>query len=147
VRFLRIEWVREALEHLIAAAEKLPLCVVHGDSHLGNVYEEADGTPGFFDSQPHQAPGMVDVTYHVTCALDSGDRRQHERALVQHYLDELRRHGVEPPSIDEAMHQFSQFLVHGYLIFLVNRSVWQPEAVNTAYTARFNVAMLEHGWR
>lgn len=147
VRFLDMEWVRDALDRMVAFAEDLPRCIVHGDTHLNNLYEEPDGTPGFFDSQPHQAPAMVDVTYHITCALDSADRRASERDLLQHYIDELARHGVDAPSLDDVVHQYAQFLLHGFLIFLVNRAVWQPEAVNTAHTARFNVAMLEHGWR
>ena len=41
---------------------------------------------------------------------------------------------------------FFIFLVgaNGYAIFLVNASEFQPEAINTAYTARFSSAMLDH---
>jgi hypothetical protein len=118
---------------------------VHGDTHLGNLYEDPDGTPGFFDSQPHKAPSMVEVTYHLTCALDMADRRIWERELVAHYLAELARCGVDVPRLDDAMRQFGMFLAYGYMIFLVNESQYQPEAVNTAYTARFSTAMLDHG--
>ena len=40
------------------------------------------------------------------------------------------------------MFQYSASLAIGYLIFLVNESFFQAEAINTAYTARFSAAML-----
>lgn len=144
VQFHDPDWAMAAMEQMVGFADGLAHCLVHGDTHLGNLYEDPDGTPGFFDSQPHKAPAMVEVTYHLTCALDTADRSGWERALVSHYLDELGRHGVDAPAVGEAMHQFGVFLAYGYLIFLVNESLFQPEAVNTAYTARFSTAMLEH---
>jgi hypothetical protein len=71
-------------------------------------------------------------------------RRRHERTLVAHYREELIRNGVDAPPLDEFMHQFGCFLANGYAIFLVNASEFQPEAINTAYTARFSSAMLDH---
>ncbi|MBW8785944.1 MAG: hypothetical protein JF593_15145, partial [Novosphingobium sp.] len=72
------------------------------------------------------------------------DRRAHDRALVAHYRDELVCHGVDAPPLEELMHQFGCFLAFGYSIFLINSPVFQKEAVNTAYTARFSAAMLDH---
>jgi Ecdysteroid kinase-like family len=145
VQFHDLGWAVGAVDRLVSLADRLPRCVVHGDTHLGNLYEDPDGTPGFFDSQPHQAPPMVEVTYHLTCALDMPDRRRWERQLVQHYGEELARHGVEAPELANLMLQFGVFQAYGYMIFLVNESEFQPEAVNTAYTARFSAAMLDHG--
>jgi hypothetical protein len=110
----------------------------------GNLYVEKDGTPGFFDSLTHRAPPMVEVTYHLVCALDTADRKRWEGSLVQHYIDELKVCGVEPPGFDDAMHQFGVFLAFAYCIFIINDSVFQAEAVNTAYTARISAAMLDH---
>lgn len=42
------------------------------------------------------------------------------------------------------MHQYAVFLIFGYYIFLINDPVFQAEIVNTAYSARFNAAMLDH---
>lgn len=145
VQFHDPGWAKTAMDRLASLGDDLPVCLVHGDTHLGNLYEDPDGSPGFFDSQPHRAPPMVEITYHLTCALDTADRSRWERDLVRHYLEELARCGVEPPSVDDALRQFGMFLAYGYLIFLVNESQYQPEAVNTAYTARFSAAMLEHG--
>ena len=87
---------------------------------------------------------MMEVTYHLTGGLDTADLRHWDRALVQHYLDALGQQGVTPPSFDAAMEQFGVFLTLGYCIFMVNESFFQPEAINTAYTARFSAAMIDH---
>lgn len=144
VHFHDREWMASALDLFPHFAEGLPRCLIHGDTHLGNLYIDPDGTPGFFDPQPMQAPVMVEVAYHIAGALDPMDRRRWEGPLVQHYLGELRRQGVEAPSFDAAMQQYSAFMVLGYCIFLVNASDFQPEAINTAYTARFSAAMIDN---
>jgi hypothetical protein len=144
VQFHDLAWMRHALDRIAVYASRLPPCVNHGDTHLGNLYVEADGTPGFFDSLAGRAPAMLEVTYHMVCALDSGDRRRWEGALVQHYLDTLAHCGVQVPSFDEAMHQFGVFLAFAYCIFIINEPIFQTEAVNTAYTARISAAMIDH---
>jgi hypothetical protein len=137
-------WMEAALEKMIRYAERFPHSVIHADTHLGNLYVEADGTPGFFDPICTRAPPMMEVAYHICCALDLADRPRWDRALVQHYLDELGRNGVDPPGFDDAMAQYAVWLARGWGIFLINQSEFQAEAVNTAYAARFSAAMIDH---
>jgi len=144
VCFHDLDWMKRAIDRTNALAKRLPTTLIHGDTHLGNLYIDLDGEPGFFDSLPHLAPVMYEIAYHVTGALDVPVRRVHERRLVDHYRAELVRCGVDAPPLDELMHQFGCYLAHGYAIFLVNASEFQPEAINTAYTARFSSAMLDH---
>ena len=144
VCFHDLDWMKDALVRMGRFARSLPSPLIHGDTHLGNLYIDTDGEPGFFDSLPHLAPAMYEICYHVTGALDVPVRRQQERALVGHYRDELIRCNVDAPSLEDFMHQFGVFLANGYAIFLVNASEFQPEAINTAYTARFSSAMLDH---
>ena len=144
VRFHDLGWMKTTLDRLGRFAKRLPTVLIHGDTHLGNLYVDTDGEPGFFDSLPHLATPMYEVSYHIAGALDPADRRAHERALVSGYRDELRRCGIDPPPLDALMHQYGCFLANGYAIFLVNASEFQPEAINTAYTARFSAAMLDH---
>ena len=144
VQFHDRQWMLHALGRLAVYSSRLPSCVNHGDTHLGNLYVETDGSPGFFDSLAGRAPAMLEVTYHMVCALDTADRRRWEGALVQHYIDELARHGVQAPSFDEAMHQFGVFLAFAYCVFIINESIFQVEAVNTAYTSRISAAMIDH---
>jgi hypothetical protein len=144
VCFHDLDWMKTTWEKMGRFARTLPAMLIHGDTHLGNLYVDVDGEPGFFDSLPHLAPAMCEISYHVTGALDVPVRRAHERALVAHYRDELIRNGVDAPLLDDFMHQFGVFIANGYLIFVVNASEFQPEAINTAYTARFSSAMLDH---
>lgn len=142
--FHDLAWMKDALDRLNRLCRTLPQTLIHGDTHLGNLYRDVDGEPGFFDSLPHVAPAMYEVAYHVAGALDAPDRRAAERDLVSRYRAELIAQGVDAPPLDQFMHQFGCMLANGYAIFLVNASTFQPEAINTAYTARFSSAMLDH---
>jgi hypothetical protein len=144
VRFHDRDWLLETQDKLIAYSRRMPHAVLHGDTHLGNLYVERDGTPGFLDSVIGRGPPLEEVTYHLTGALDLADRRRWEGALIQHYLEALRGHGVEAPGFDEAMAQYATFLARGFIIFMFNDSIFQPEAVNTAFVARFSAAMIDH---
>jgi hypothetical protein len=137
-------WMQDALDRMAVLAKQLPYCANHGDTHIGNQYVDADGEPGFFDCIACAAPGIIEVSYHLGCALDLATRRKYEGALIQSWLDELHRSGVAAPSFDEAMHQYGCFLAFGYAIFIINEAIFQTEANNTAYTARFSQAMLDH---
>lgn len=137
-------WMQQAIERIQVLAARLPQSIVHGDTHLGNLYIEPDGTPGFFDSLPHRWSPIAEVAYHIGGALDPIDRRASERDLMRHYLEELRNNGAFPPSLEDAMRQYAAFLAYGFCIFMVNDAVWQPEAINTAYTARFSAAMQDN---
>ena len=138
-------WMVRALASLGELHRRSSVCLCHGDTHLGNLYEEADGTPGFFDAQVAKGPWHLEVTYHVVCALDIADRRRHERDLLRHYLGELHRNGVEAPSFDSAWEAHRREVTYGLFIFLINETRFQTEAVNTAYTARFGTAALDYG--
>jgi hypothetical protein len=143
-RFQDRQWMLESWEKVVRYGQTLPYCVLHGDVHLGNLYIEADGTPGFLDTLASRGPGMLEVAYHVSAAVDVADRARWEGALVRHYLDRLAAHGVEPPAFDEAMRQYGIFLVYGHFIWITTESKYQPEAVNTANAARVSQAMLDH---
>lgn len=144
VRFHDPAWMAHALDRLAVLATQRPSSVQHGDTHLGNLYVDPDGAPGFFDSLPHRGPPAGEVSYHLACALDPADRSRWEGALVGLYLDELARHGVAPPAFDEMMADYGACLARAYFIFVINDAVFQAEAVNTAYVARISAAMLEH---
>jgi hypothetical protein len=133
-----------AMDKIEILGRQLPHSIVLGDTHLGNLYVDPDGTPGFFDFICGHEPAMMEVAYHITGALDTADRARWEGPLVQHYLDELGRNGAPAPAFDEAMHQFGVFIAYGFCIFITNDSIFQSEAINTAYTARFSTAMLDH---
>jgi len=138
------EWMQHALRALGGYHRQWPVCLCHGDTHLGNLYEDADGSPGFFDAQVARGPWQLEVSYHVVGALDVGERRAHEAPLLRHYLGELAALGVQAPSFEEAWEAHRREIAYGLFIFLINETRFQTEAVNTAYTARFGAAALDH---
>ena len=144
VRFHDRDWMIGSWEALKRFCATLPHCVLHGDIHLGNLYIEPDGSPGFFDTLASRGPGMLEVSYHISASIDSADRPRWEGPLVQHYLNELRTNGVAAPDFDEAMRQYAITLIYGHFIWMTTESQYQTEAVNTANMARVNNAMLEH---
>ena len=76
-----------------------PLTLIHGDSHLGNVFEYA--TPegprmGMLDFQAVQwSKGVRDVQYFLINSLDPDLLARHESSLIDHYLEASAREGVE----------------------------------------------------
>ena len=143
-RFHDREWMVESWHAMRRYGDALPHCLLHGDIHLGNLYIEPDGTPGFLDTLSSHGPGMLEVAYHIAASVDSADRARWEGPLVQRYLDEVARAGAAAPSFDEAMHQYAVFQIYGHFIWMTTESHYQPEAVNTANTARVSAAMLDH---
>ncbi len=76
-----------------------PLCLIHGDSHLANCFEYStpDGPRmGLIDFQGLQwCQGIRDVQYHLINSLEPEVLAKHEEELIDHYIAELARHGVE----------------------------------------------------
>ena len=139
------ERLRTALDNLAKLHRRYPSTLVEGDTHLGNLYINADESPGFFDMQVNQAPWFHDVTYHMICALDIPDRRQWERPLLAYYLERLSAHGLpNPPSFEEAFECYRRDIAWGLFVFIINETKFQTEAINTAYAARFGDAAIEH---
>jgi hypothetical protein len=138
------EWNRRALMYSEAICARLPNCVLHGDTHLGNHFEEPDGTPGFLDSQVRRDPPYYDVSYTITCGLDPYDRRRWERSLVEHYVEEMARRGVSL-DLDETLRQYALSLHTGYVVFIINDTAFQTPAFNTAHVSRFCAAMTDNG--
>ena len=139
------DWMVAALADIACQHKGKPACLIHGDTHLGNLFVEHDGTPGFFDAQVSRAPWSLEVAYHIGCALDIEDRRRWERPLLEHYLSRLETGGVEAPTFDEAWEDYRRDLAYGYFIFAINETRFQTEAVNTAYAARVGAALVDHG--
>jgi hypothetical protein len=138
------DWIKRMMVYTAALSESIPNCVIHGDTHLGNLYEEADGTPGFFDSLARQEPGISEATYHICNALDPKVRRENERDLIAHYRGELHKRGVAVPNLHEMLHQYTAFLSLNLITFFVNPNHYQTEAFNTAHAVRAAMAMLDN---
>ncbi|WP_233810345.1 ecdysteroid 22-kinase family protein [Paraburkholderia sp. HP33-1] len=145
-RFHDRDWMERALLNLRAFDRIGPMTFLHGDVHLGNLYFDRDGTPGFLDWQSYRrGPWAHDVTYFLISALDIADRPRWERALLEYYLERLAFYGVSnPPSFESALDAYRRHIVYGLFFWLVNPVEWQAEVNNCAVAPRFAMAALDH---
>lgn len=137
-------WMERALVRIGEIQHRQPRCLVHGDTHLGNLYILEDGSPGFFDAQVARTAWHHEVSYHIVCAADLEDRGVWERELLNIYLAALAGNGGPRLDPEAAWLDYRQSIVWGLFIFLTNEVRFQTEAVNTAYAARFGQAALDH---
>jgi hypothetical protein len=145
VRFHNLDWVHDALDRMALLATRVPNCIVHGDTHLGNTFERREGGYGFFDVTVRRNPAIAEVCYHVALCMDMAERPRWERELLSHYLEELKRHGVkEPPAFDDALFQYRAFLMEGFCLVIINDPHYMAEPLITAYAARMSAALLDH---
>lgn len=118
-----------------------PQTFLHGDAHLGNMYFLADGSPGFLDWQsPKRGPWSDDVSYFLIGALTVKDRREHERHLLQHYLECLRARGVDAPGFDEVWLAHRREVIRGFM-WVGTPPQMQPDDIVAANTERYCAAL------
>ncbi|MHA3790709.1 phosphotransferase [Sphingomonas sp. YL-JM2C] len=141
------EAMHAALQALRRFAPGGPTCVIHGDAHLGNMYLDAAGRPGFLDWQTaRRGHWAQDVTYFYVSALDPLDRRAWEGDLIAGYLAALGRHGVaDAPGEAEAWAAIRAHIVYGLFYWMVNPVEWQAEENNAAVAPRFGWAAVDLG--
>jgi hypothetical protein len=98
---------------IIALWARGPHTLIHGDTHIGNLFIDKDRV-GFLDwGLLNISTPMRDVSYFLTMSMLAEERRKHEGDLLQHYLDERRSLGGTEISASDA---------------------WQAHRVHTAYT-------------
>ena len=139
------ELMAKALYKLWALnAASTSFCMLHGDMHLGNCFFEPNGRPGFFDwSGTMWGPWAVDFAEFVLTSLDSPDRREHERYLLEYYLDQLVANGVKaPPSFSEAWLGYRRNALWGFSAATCPVAL-QPEEVCSPYTERYMAAIAD----
>lgn len=79
-----------------------PQTVIHGDTHIGNLFADGERT-GFLDwGIINVSTPLRDVSYLLTMAMSTEDRRTHERDLLRHYLEVQQAKGGPPISFDDA---------------------------------------------
>lgn len=132
---------------LVAAtheAARMPhTCVVHGDTHSGNVYLDAAGRACWLDWQVAQrGHWATDVSYHIATVLSVEDRRAHEADLLRHYLETLRSLGVTPPAWDEAWSSYRVGFVHGWFLWVITQI--SSRAVVLVHIPRLAAALTDH---
>jgi hypothetical protein len=108
--------IGEALTVMLVADAVASGCFVHGDSHIANLFFEADGRPGYLDWQ-HVMRGSwaFDAANLMITGLSVADRRAHERDLLSGYLEALAAAGVAPPSLEEAWDAYAAHAMWSFM--------------------------------
>lgn len=112
-----------ALRAMAALCESEAPTLLHGDTHIANVYQTDEG-PGFADWQLIKAAGWaIDVAYHINCVLPTEVAEREERELLRFYLDALGRHGGNPVGIDDAWEQYCRATPYGLYLWAITTRV------------------------
>jgi hypothetical protein len=120
---------RDALEDVWAEG---PVTLIHGDPHIGNLYAEPDGTPGFLDWQlARVGQGIRDVAHFLISSLDPALRREREDALLVRYVAALKENGVEDFGLERARAQYRLHTLYEWFAVSVTAAAasLQPRAV------------------
>jgi hypothetical protein len=114
----------------------LPQTILHGDAHLGNTYLVPGGAPGLLDWQLSvRGFCMHDVSYLIVTGLPIEQRRQHERALLLRYREQLLSFGVTTaPAMEQIWNEYRRAIVWGVYIGWLTTPVvnygWEINVVN-----------------
>ena len=136
--------VKQALVNLYRAEAGAPMCLVHGDPHLGNIYIDRQGRPGLYDWTGVVGRWAHDVNYAVIGMLPIGARREAERDVLHHYLATVEALGGAAPPWDEAWLTWRRQSIHGFLWVMCSPRQ-QPEDLIALQTERFTAAAIDHG--
>lgn len=127
------------MQALATQVRERPCCLVHGDAHAGNIYQDADGH-GFVDWQILQTgEWSQDIAYHLAAVLTPEDRRAHERDLLEHYRDRLKAHGGPDIPPDEAWTRYRSGMIYGYYLWVITRKV--DPAITCEFVRRLGLAV------
>jgi hypothetical protein len=84
------------------AAGPGPATLVHGDPHIGNLFDD-HGRTGFLDwGVLNVTTPLRDASYFINLAMQVDDRRAHQEDLLRHYLDRRLAAGGAAIGWDEA---------------------------------------------
>lgn len=104
--------------------------LLHGDSHVGQMYVTSEGRMGITDWQATlQGNWAYDFAYFVSSSCEPADRRAWEDGLLEDYLEQLEAAGGKPPSFDEAKLAYRRSLFYPYSAwaFTIGRAWFQPQ--------------------
>ena len=122
-------------------ADTSPLCLVHGDAHLGNSYLCPDGHRIWLDWQiVRKGRPWRDVHYFLVGSLTIEQRREAERDLIRHYCEQIAKYGVKL-DFDKAFNDYRRWLIWGIIAWHTNIN---PNENTLISLERFCVAARDH---
>lgn len=121
--------------------------LIHGDSHIGNLFVD-NGRTAFYDwAAAMRLPGMRDVAYFFCNSLPTEIRRAEENALLARYRGSLGAQGIVLS--DEQVHdQYRIFAVSSWIAATTTAAMgskWQPAEVAMRATQRATQAIEDLG--
>jgi aminoglycoside phosphotransferase (APT) family kinase protein len=118
-------------------------CMIHGDTHSGNVFTDRQGRVGWFDWQLAQRGSWsVDVAYHLGAVLPTPTRRAHEADLLRHYLEQLGAGGVTAPTFEDAWELYIRSAAWGYFLWAI--TMITSRAIVEIHVPRLGAALADH---
>lgn len=130
-------------QHLL---QQGPQTLLHGDTHVGNTYVLPNGEGGLLDFQLLvKGNPIIDVNYYLTTALSTEQRRDHEKALINAYLQRLHSLGVRSvPDFDAAWRDYRLASLWGLVIgWLITPPVNYGEAITAANLKRLTAGVAD----
>jgi hypothetical protein len=119
----------DAVTRLAAREPGAGWTVIHGDTHVGNVFLDGDRRPSLTDWQLVQlGHWSIDVGYHIASSLEPAERASAERDLLAHYLDALKREGVDAPTFDAAWLEYRRGVAYGFYLWAITLFV-KPDII------------------
>lgn len=128
--------------------------LIHGDSHLGNLFEDpgrgaAEPEIGFLDwAVISRAPGIRDVAYYLSNSMPTALRRAEERALLARYREVLLAEGAPAPDADTLWRRYRMHVAYSWVAAATTASMgekWQPKEVTLPSLERTTAAVVELG--
>lgn len=122
--------------------------LVHGDTHIGNLYVDTDDRTGFLDWAVLCAnPGIRDVAYTICNSLPHEVRARMERPLIDRYRNLLADAGIALDA-DSAWNGYRLHAAYSWLSAAAAAGMgsrWQTVEVGLAATRRTTAACEEIG--
>tara|TARA_R110000772_G_scaffold210473_3_gene321168 strand:+ start:879 stop:1931 length:1053 start_codon:yes stop_codon:yes gene_type:complete len=149
-RFAEVPQELRNLDRYSKAVHKLmrddmakPICLVHGDPHVGNQFRDADGTPGLLDwATVMQGHWAWDVSYAIISSQPVEQRRAHEREQLGHYLSKLVEKGIAVPNMEDAWRDYARHAAWNFMFALCPTEL-QPEEMCVRNARRASAAMTD----
>lgn len=131
----------------VALLDREPVTLLHADAHIGNTYVLPGDGVGFLDWQVARRGGWSqDVGHFLQGALETPDRRVHERAIVDAYCAEVG-HGQPAGRVDpgDAWLWYRASAAYGLAIWLstAGSDGYQSREVSLALARRFAQAAVD----
>lgn len=141
------ERTSRALETYFASRNPRFRCLVHGDPHSGNTYLKDDNKDvRFLDWQiAHVGTAFHDLAYFLVSMLTVDERREHEPAVLDKYLEALARNGGPTLTREdpEVMIEYRKAVLTGLGWVLTPHSM-QAKARVAAMVERYAAAIVDH---